>query len=390
MKRPFGFGNRSIGGGSSGIATAKAKAKAAGSPHRRRAGGVAQRHNGDPTRAASKKAVGHTKICPESYARRIDPVWVFGPVPNGFWRKPVNRRNYLLWLAYKLGFRWMEDFYRITHGDIKRHCGQGLAQNAWNASAIAGVKECFPEYDWKEWLFVCAPRNFWNDKANHRRYMDWLGQQLGCRRPEDWYRVATRDFQQHKGGAFLLQYRSSVSEAIMSYLPDFDWKEWMFVSAPNAFWASRKNRHRYLRWLGEQLGYRRWTDWYALKGEDFRQNYGGECVKYYGSPIAAVKDLFPKRAWCEWKFSRVPKVFWHRLENRRRYIHWLAKTLGLRRRKDWHRIRATDLRSNCGGGLAFSIRPYRDVLRECFPKLDWDRRDPVTRPPKGSGRPRPK
>ena len=340
---------------------------------------MAERRSGGATRAPAKKVVGHTEICPESYVRQIDPVWLFGPVPRGFWHERVNRRNYLLWLARKLRFRRMSDLYRITHEDIKRHCGQALAQVAWNASAIAGVKACFPEYDWKEWLFVCAPRHFWNDKANHRRYMDWLGQQLDCRRPEDWYGVTTRDLQQHKGGAFLLQYHSSVSEAVMSYLPHCDWKEWMFVSAPNAFWASRKNRHRYLKWLGKQLGYKRWTDWYAVKGDDFRRNFGGECVKYYGSPAAAVKDFMPRRAWCEWKFSRVPKAFWDSLQNRRRYTRWLAKTLGLRRLEDWHRIRDVDFRKNCGGGLVVSVESYRDLLRECFPKLNWDRRAPATR-----------
>jgi hypothetical protein len=377
VRSRFGFDNRARGGKSSGIATAEPKEKSRRFRRRGKGGRPAQRRSGDPARARAKKAVGRTEICPVSYVRRIDPVWVFGPVPHGFWSQQANRRNYLLWLAHKLRFRWMEDLYRITHEDLKRHCGQGLAQLAWNASAIVGVQECFPEYDWKEWLFACAPRNFWKDKANHRRYMDWLGRQLGYRRPEDWYGVSTRDFQQHKGGSFLLHYRSSVSEAVMSYLPDFDWKEWMFALAPRAFWASRKNRHRYLKWLGEQLGYRHRTDWYSLKGDDFRRNFGGECLKHYQSPAAAVQDLFPRQVWCEWKFSRVPKAFWRRLENRKRYTRWLGETLGLRRAEDWRRIRTRDFKNNCGGGLVFSVGSYRELLRECVPKLDGERRDPA-------------
>lgn len=356
------------------------KSQFAGS-RRAKGDGLAQRCKCDRTRAGSKKAVGRTLICRQSYLRRIDPIWIFGPVPHGFWHDRTNRRNYLVWLAHKLKFRRMEDFYRLTHEDIKHHHGQGLSQSCWRASAIRGVQECFPEYDWKEWLFVSAPRKFWKDEANHRRYMDWLGRQLGCRRPVDWYGVTTRDFQEHKGGSFLLHYRSSVSEAVMSYLPDFDWKEWMFASAPNAFWASRKNRLRYLKWLGQRLGYRRWTDWYATKGDDFRRNFGGECLKYYGSPAAAVKDLFPNRVWCEWRFSRVPKAFWRRRENRKRYTHWLGQTLGLRSPKDWYGVRASDFRNNCGGGLVFS-GSYRDLLRESFPRLDWDRRKSA------AGRPR--
>ena len=63
----------------------------------------------------------------------------------------------------------------------------------------------------------------------------------------------------------------------MSYLSDYDWKEWMFTPAPRDFWASQKNRHRYMKWLGKRLGYKRCEDWYAVTGNDFRRNYGGEC-----------------------------------------------------------------------------------------------------------------
>ena len=319
-------------------------------------------------RAESKRFVGEDEICPESYLRQIDPIWLSGPVPAGFWQDKNNRRKYLLWLGYKLRFRRMKDWYRLTHEDVKRHGGQGLAQAYWNASAIAGVKECFPEYDWKDWLFVCAPRRFWKNKTNHQRYMDWLGEQLGYRCPEDWYRVTTRDFQRHKGGAFLLCYRSSVSLAVMSRFPKYDWKEWMFISAGNNFWTSQKNRHRYMRWLGKRLGYKRPADWYTCVGKDFRENCGGECLKYYGSPCAAVKDLYPKYPWCEWMFARVPKAFWDLPKNRKRYVHWLVKKVKLGRVQDWRRIKARDFRSNCGGGLVVSVGSYQDVLRECFPE----------------------
>ena len=111
-----------------------------------------------PETSKHRKPGGHGKPYPsESALRSINPVWLPGPVPNGFWQEKTNRRNYLLWLGYKLGFRRIEDWYWITHTDLKRHNGQGLAGFYWNASAIVGVKECFPEYDWKEWLFRMAP-----------------------------------------------------------------------------------------------------------------------------------------------------------------------------------------------------------------------------------------
>ena len=65
---------------------------------------LGQRCKRDRTRVGSKKAVGRTLICPQSYVRRIDPIWVFGPVPRGFWHDQTNRRNYLVWLCTNSSF----------------------------------------------------------------------------------------------------------------------------------------------------------------------------------------------------------------------------------------------------------------------------------------------
>ena len=152
------------------------------------------------TQTAKKIRVGRQPICSERRARLIDPVWVDGPVPKHFWEDKENRRNYLLWLGYRrLGFRRMHDWYRLRHEDIRQNRGAGLAQSYWRASAIVGVKECFPRYDWKDWLFAVAPRAFWKNRDNHRRYMEWLGEQLGFRRPEDWYQCQSRGFLRPQG-----------------------------------------------------------------------------------------------------------------------------------------------------------------------------------------------
>jgi hypothetical protein len=202
--------------------------------------------------------------------------------------------------------------------------------------------------------------------------MDWLGKQLGYRRPEDWYAVSIEDFLDHQGGSFL-GCKGTLTNAIKSYLPKYEWKEWLFTKVPERFWSIRRNRLRYMKWLGTQLGYRYPADWYRVTGKDFRRNYGGECLKYYhGSVIAAVKELFPRNAWYEWMFSRVSTGFWECPENRLRYIRWFGNRLRLRRAEDWYRLRRLDFNRNCGGGLVFYTGNYVTVLQQCLPELDWD------------------
>ena len=308
------------------------------------------------------------KLSDEPPVTRLQAIWLDGPVPSGYWRRLEHRRLYVRWLGQKLGFSKPEDWYRITTGDFKRNRGGGILQGNWGSSAIGAVKECFPDYDWKDWLFRMSPRQFWQDPRNHRRYMKWLGQQLGIRRPSDWYRVNNQDFKDNKGGAFLISYDSTVSLAIMSYLPNYDWKQWMFDKTPKGFWHEKKNRRRYMTWLGERLGFKSAADWYSVTEPDFRANYGTQFLRLYGgSPMAALRDYFPRRAWNEWMFARVPRDFWDKLANRKRYLRWLGKKLKFKKPMDWHRLKRKDFPANYGGGLAARYHSYTDVVKGCIP-----------------------
>jgi hypothetical protein len=314
-----------------------------------------------------------TKQFNDPPVRRRKAIWLDGRVPNGYWGRVENRRLYVRWLGQKLGFSKPEDWYRITTEDFKRNSGGGVLESHWNSSAIVAIKECFPDCDWKDWLFVMAPRRFWQDPRNHRRYMIWLGQELGICRPSDWYQVSNQDFKDNKGGALLLQYDSTVSTAIMSNLPNYDWKEWMFDKTPKGFWHEREHRKRYMIWLGKRLRFKSKEDWYSLTGDDFNANYGNQLLKlYHGSPIAVLKECFPRHTWNEWMFARVPVGFWNSLENRTRYMRWLERKLKFKRPKDWYKVRRHDFLANYGGGLLARYRSRFDLLKEYMPELDWE------------------
>jgi len=306
----------------------------------------------------------------EARVERHEAIWLDGRVPNGFWDQPKHRRLYLRWLGQRLGLHGRQDWYRITTDDFKRNAGGGLLHH-WHDSAISAVEDTYRDYDWKEWLFKMAPRRFWQDRKNHRVFMQWFGQRLGLREPSDWYHVTNQDFRDNGGGAFLLHYDSTVSAAIMSYLPEYDWKEWMFDKTPKGFWDQRKNRRRYMRWLGTELGFQTREDWYAVTTDDFKSNYGNQLLKRYGgSPVAALQDCFPRHTWHEWKFARVPAGFWTDLDNCKRYIRWLAKKLRIRNLQDWQRVRRRDLLANYGGGLLALYHSHWELLAKCVPGLE--------------------
>ncbi len=169
------------------------------------------------------KPVDNTPICDPDYLQGIDPLWMCGRVPTDFWEDQSHRRDYLLWVAGRLGLRVMADFYRLK---LSKVCGQfhgsGVVIRHWGTSALTAFRDCFPEYDWKPWLFAPVPKRFWDLAANRRSYLDWLGAQLGFRQPEAWYRICTKDLADHRGKALLHRY-ASFYDLMREFLPELDW-----------------------------------------------------------------------------------------------------------------------------------------------------------------------
>jgi hypothetical protein len=84
--------------------------------------------------------VGKTPICDPAYIRRIDPIWISGKVPNGFWLDVKNRRDYLLWAGRIMRFKWMESYYKLNFTSIKKKYNMGPIDDYWRGSPIDAVK----------------------------------------------------------------------------------------------------------------------------------------------------------------------------------------------------------------------------------------------------------
>lgn len=94
----------------------------------------------------------------------------------------------------------------------------------------------------------------------------------------------------------------------------------------------------------------------------------------------------------EWLRGPVPKAYWTFPEHRRRYLHWAARQLRLRRYEDWYRVTTQQLRrlpggasllNACHGSLfaavseAFPQYAFQPWLFRAFPRSFW--RNPENR-----------
>ncbi|HCS52150.1 hypothetical protein [uncultured Rubinisphaera sp.] len=227
-------------------------------------------------------------------------LWLQGRVPSGYWDRVTNRKAYMRWLAKELGYKKTEDWYQVSKQDFHVRSGGGLLANYYHDSPQQAVLAHFPEYEWRPWLFRSTSQGFWQDKKNRLAYMDWLGDHLGLKSLEDWYKVSRSHFHTNHGGGMLANYYGdSVFRALREYAPKKKWVPWRFATVPQGFWKEQKNRQTYLRWLGKELGYDKPTDWYKLTRQHFSENHGEAlfATYYNGSIMKALKDYRPSQKW---------------------------------------------------------------------------------------------
>jgi hypothetical protein len=69
--------------------------------------------------------------------------------------------------------------------------GAALLQSIHNSPSLL-LSAVYPDYDWLPWKFETTPRNFWESVKNKRKYLDWLGKQLGIKEFADWYKITAK------------------------------------------------------------------------------------------------------------------------------------------------------------------------------------------------------
>lgn len=299
--------------------------------------------------------------------------WLFAMVPPNFWAEPANRRRYMDWLAARLGFRKPQDWYAVTLLPFTQNSGIYMLDHYFDMSIVAALREYIPDYDWKPWLFAATAKRFWKDPKNRQQYLDWLGQNLGFRTPDDWRALQHDHLAANFGMPLLKFYRRSLATAMREYWPEHEWEEWYFPVVGAGCWKHRGNRVRYLHWLSVELGLRKPDDWYGLTSATISRNRGSQLLgRYYGGSVSRMlRDLLPHHDWLDWKFSHIPRGFFNKAANRARYLDWLFLELKIRRPEDWYVITREEIRATGGGGLFEVMKGLGLALREWRPDEDW-------------------
>lgn len=196
------------------------------------------------------------------------------------------------------------------------------------------------------------PHNFWNSLENCKDYLKWLGERLKFKDMDDWYKITCYDFIENYGSHLLKNHNASPPRVLMHVFNNYKWILWKFSKIPEGTMSDMANRRMYMDWLGGELKYKKMDDWYKITHKAFTGAGSNLLKKYYKDcPCLAVMDVYSEHKWYEWNFINVPKGFWDNLDNKKKYLEWLAAKLGYRNMKDWYTVGYYEFYNNKGRWL---------------------------------------
>lgn len=201
--------------------------------------------------------------------------WV---VPRNYWATKENRMNALHWLKSIMnpdGSAPLSVWYHLSTKDIRKHGLYSLLTQHYKSSFPTMLKELYPHHEWLEWHFSSCPRAFWNgtsrtfesrlcrtsflfsvfqtmaerlmlacasvtEKSNRKKYLEWAGEQLGVKRPEDWYQIRALQVRQ-LGAGMLSHYRNSLVSALVDLYPEHQWDLKQFYKATEGTMSDSKD-----------------------------------------------------------------------------------------------------------------------------------------------------
>eukprot|EP01122_Echinamoeba_exundans_P005084 TRINITY_DN15262_c0_g1_i1.p1 TRINITY_DN15262_c0_g1~~TRINITY_DN15262_c0_g1_i1.p1 ORF type:complete len:380 (+),score=37.42 TRINITY_DN15262_c0_g1_i1:113-1252(+) len=183
--------------------------------------------------------------------------WRFPYVPHGYWEQVENQRLFLDWAIEQLSkeksppketSKKLALWYRIDKVDLKNLGGTRL-MNIYGDSMERTLAAVYPAHEFLPWKFRAASRQCWADRANHRRFFEYLANELGwsVSSPEPWYQLSSEIVAAHDGSSLIQRYYgNSASFAVMEAFPEHNWQPWRFNVAPRGWWDSLDNQRRFL------------------------------------------------------------------------------------------------------------------------------------------------
>lgn len=211
-----------------------------------------KRHGNSPSRALMNAYPDHHWI-----------MWKFNRVPAKYWESKAHQKEFVEWLGKELNYKCLHDWYGVKMEDILSRGGSYLLSRYQN-SPFRLLQGVYEDHEWNFWRFPHA-FNFWEQRENQLKFLEWLGDRLGVKGMEGWYGITTADVARIEESApFLSQFGNSIGKALLQLYPQHPWIPWKIHKVTQGFWKSVENQKKFVGWLEKELYVRQLDDWYRV------------------------------------------------------------------------------------------------------------------------------
>jgi hypothetical protein len=193
-------------------------------------------------------------------------------------------------LRKSIEVREMEEWYSLTVEEMCKHGGRDIV--AKYGSPLQFMRSVLPGYDWIPWKFRQVPKGFWANVDNQRQYFDWLGNTLGFKVLEDWYKISREDIVKYQGAHLLTRYQTSPIKALQTIYSQHIWLPWKFARVSTGFWEDIGNQKKFVEWLGKQLNVTSMEGWYRVSLRQIRKWAPTTAFQYNGFGTL-LKNTYP-------------------------------------------------------------------------------------------------
>jgi hypothetical protein len=301
--------------------------------------------------------------------------WRFGRASVGYWNDMKNQRKFMDWIADQLEFKDMNEWYSISEEKISEMGGKSLIDHHYEGSPSLAIISIYNDIPWNVHEFDKVPNGYWNDKKNHRTWMDFIAEKYKVDRNEDWYEVCEYEACEWIGRSPInTHYAGSHVIALIKIYSDSEWHPWRFQRTFHGYWNSMENRRKYFDWLEDLWNMNSKDEWYDVFESRVSTNHGnGLLWEYYsGSLSLAIMDVYPEYPWQPWKFQRSPRGFWDNDTNLKEILERIAEEINIRGGDDWYEISSRCISATIGRKLSrnYGNSPQR-ILNFLYPDTLW-------------------
>eukprot|EP01114_Cavostelium_apophysatum_P022496 TRINITY_DN815_c0_g2_i1.p1 TRINITY_DN815_c0_g2~~TRINITY_DN815_c0_g2_i1.p1 ORF type:complete len:558 (+),score=47.03 TRINITY_DN815_c0_g2_i1:36-1709(+) len=211
--------------------------------------------------------------------------------PQGYWHDLRNQRTFMEQLGKALSISSQDDWYSVAAEDFSAHGGKSVLL-LYGGSPSKAVTSIFHEFEWDLNKFRTT-LGFWNNFANHRRFLDKLAQKLNINHWEDWYSIQQHHFFENGGTTLLKKYGGSPFSLVSSVYPDFPWKRFRFGRVRGSYWTSELNVREFFDYVAAAQHICAPSEWKKIAAQLIKKLGGSGLFKHYGKLHNALRVAYP-------------------------------------------------------------------------------------------------